>query len=109
MLLPLADGLSTRRSTLISALAHRLPVVGLRGRNTDQVLLDAADALVLTPVGDPAAFTLAAVELSKQPERMREIGEAGRRLYEDRFDWPVAAARIAEALAALDVRGGVLT
>jgi glycosyltransferase involved in cell wall biosynthesis len=109
MLLPLADGVSTRRSTLMAAFAHRLPVVGLRGKNTDQVLLDAPDALVLTPVGDRAAFALAVVELSTAPERMHSIGEAGRRLYEERFDWPVAAALLTTVLESVNVRSGVLT
>jgi glycosyltransferase involved in cell wall biosynthesis len=98
MLLPFTDGVSTRRSTLMAAFAHRRPVLGLCGKNTDQVLLDATDALTLTPVGDLDAFARTAVELTREPQLLRAKGEAGRRLYEERFDWPVAAARVTELL-----------
>jgi UDP-glucose:(heptosyl)LPS alpha-1,3-glucosyltransferase len=100
VLLPFSDGVSTRRGTLMAALAHGRPVLGLRGCNTDAVLADAADALALTPAGDPHAFSSAAVELTRDPERLRTIGDAGRRLYESRFDWPILAQSIASVLAA---------
>jgi glycosyltransferase involved in cell wall biosynthesis len=104
MLLPFLDGVSTRRSTLMAALAHRRPVLGLRGKNTDQVLIDAVDALALTPMGDPTAFAHAAVELTRDPRKMRAIGEAGGRLYDERFDWPVVAARVTAVLDDLTAR-----
>jgi glycosyltransferase involved in cell wall biosynthesis len=94
VLLPFSDGVSTRRGTLMAALAHGRPVLGLRGRRTDTVLADAAGALVLTPVGDRSAFARAAVELATDRERLRAIGDAGRRLYESRFDWPLIARRV---------------
>ncbi|HZV73359.1 MAG TPA: glycosyltransferase [Conexibacter sp.] len=98
VLLPLTDGVSTRRTTLMAALAHGRPVIGLRGRNTDAVLAQAQGALALTPAGDPAAFARAAVELTADGERLRALGDAGRRLYESHFDWPVVARRVASVL-----------
>jgi glycosyltransferase involved in cell wall biosynthesis len=105
ILLPFADGVSTRRGTLMAALAHGLPVLGLNGHNTDTVLAEAADAIVLTPVGDRAAFVRAAIELARDPARMRATGDAGRRLYESRFDWPVLARAVASHLDTISRAG----
>lgn len=98
LLLPFTDGVSTRRTTLMAALAHGLPVVGLRGERSDAVLIEHRDALTLTPVGDRGAFARAAVELVFDRERLRASGEAGRRLYAECFDWPVAARRVLSVL-----------
>jgi glycosyltransferase involved in cell wall biosynthesis len=98
VLLPFFDGVSTRRGTLMAALAHGLPVIGLSGHNTDSVLAQATDAIVLTAVGDRAAYARAAVELTREPARLQAIGEAGRRLYDSRFDWPVLVESVASQL-----------
>jgi glycosyltransferase involved in cell wall biosynthesis len=94
VLLPFTDGVSTRRSTLMAALAHGRPVLGSRGHNTDALLAQATDAMVLTRADDRAAFTRAAVKLTSDPVRLRAVGDAGRRLYESRFDWPVTARQV---------------
>lgn len=107
LLLPLTDGVSTGRTTLMAALAHGLPVLGLRGASTDLVLIDHPEALALTPVGDHRAFARAAVELTGDLGRLRATGEAGRRLYTSRFDWPVIARRVMSALTR-DGKGGGL-
>jgi glycosyltransferase involved in cell wall biosynthesis len=99
VLLPFRDGVSTRRTTLMAALAHGRPVLGLLGHGTDTLLGGAEDALVLTPAGDLSAFSRAAVELTSNPQRLRAIGEAGQRLYESHFDWPVMARSVASLLA----------
>ena len=98
LLLPFADGLSTRRTTLMAGLAHGLPVVGLYGPKTDEVLTGSPDALTLTPVGDIGAFAHATLQLANDPGRLRTSGELGRELYERHFDWPVTASRVAAAL-----------
>jgi glycosyltransferase involved in cell wall biosynthesis len=105
VLLPFTDGVSTRRGTLMAALAHGRPVLGLHGASTDDILADSREALVLTPAGDSAAFARRAVELTGDPPRLLAIGEGGRRLYESRFDWPVLARSVRRVLAPLtDVR-----
>jgi glycosyltransferase involved in cell wall biosynthesis len=110
VLLPFTDGVSTRRTTLMAALAHGRPVLGLRGDNTDSVLAAAPDALALTPVGDTVAFSRAAVELTRDPHRLRALGDAGRHLYETRFDWPVMAERVTTVLESMaPVRDSIAT
>ena len=99
LLLPFSDGLSTRRTTLMAGLAHALPVVGLQGPETDDVLSSNPQALTLTPLGDVGAFARATVGLADDPAQRRVIGRAGRELYVTQFDWPVTARRVAAALA----------
>ena len=93
-LLPFTDGLSTRRTTLMAALAHGLPVLGLRGTATDTVLTGHPQALMLTPAGDRPGFVHAAVEMAADRAALRARGESGRELYEAEFDWPVVARRV---------------
>jgi glycosyltransferase involved in cell wall biosynthesis len=106
VLLPFTDGTSTRRTTLMAALAHERPVLGLRGPKTDSVLIRAHDAIVLTPLGDRHAFARAAVELAADRTRLRARGAAARRLYESEFAWPVIAARVSAELEAISGPNG---
>ena len=88
------DGVSTRRTTLMAALQHGIPVVGTSGRQTDQILSLARGALTLIPVDQPDAFGAAVAHLAGDPLARRRLGEAGRRLYTTEFDWPVIATRL---------------
>lgn len=97
-LLPFVDGVSTRRTTLMAALAHGLPVAGTRAKSTDRVLIDHPEALLLTPVGQPGTYARAVLELISDCSRLRGLGDCGQRLYEQCFDWPVLAQRVTAAL-----------
>jgi glycosyltransferase involved in cell wall biosynthesis len=105
MLLPFTDGLSTRRTTLMAGLAHGLPVVGLYGPGTDDVLMNSPEALTLTPVGDIGTFAHATLQLANDPHRLRTRGESGRELYARYFDWPVTARQVAAAMNSVGRRG----
>ena len=108
VLLPFTDGLTTRRTTLMAALAHGRPVIALDGPNTDTILRDARDAVCLTPLGDPDAFAQAAVELTEDAPQRRALGEAGQELYEREFDWPVLARKVADVVDAREARPDVV-
>ncbi len=97
-LLPFTDGVSTKRGTLMAALAHGVAVLGERGASTDTILTKAVDALELTPAGDRSAFARAAARLAAAPARLLQLGAAGRALYEARFDWPVISAQVGAVL-----------
>jgi glycosyltransferase involved in cell wall biosynthesis len=98
LLLPFFDGLSTRRTTLMAGLAHGLPIVGLYGPGTDDILTGCPEALTLTPVGDVNAYAHATLQLANNPDRLRASGESGHQLYEKHFDWSITASRVATAL-----------
>lgn len=97
-LAPLHDGVSTRRTTMMAALQHGLPVVGTDGELTDDTLRQEQDALRLIPVGDRDSFAQAASELAADPASRTRRGAEARLLYERRFDWPVLSARLLAAL-----------
>ena len=97
-LAPFADGLSTRRTTLMAALQHALPVVGTEGRLTETELRREDVAISWTPSGDPRLFANAAVELAGDVGLRRRRGAAGRALYDRRFSWETIAQIVLAAL-----------
>ncbi|MCS6804265.1 MAG: glycosyltransferase family 4 protein [Acidobacteriota bacterium] len=93
LLLPLVDGVSSRRSSLMAALSHRLAVVTTSGPGTDPLLTNSA-ALTLSPVNDQQAFVANVCMLATDQARRRQLAEAGERLYRDHFSWPVVTQRL---------------
>lgn len=99
-LAPLQDGVSTRRTTVMAALQHEVAVVGTDGHLTDEVLRGATDALRLVAVDDRDGFVAAVCALAVRADERRALASAGRRLYEDAFDWPVLVERLLESVEA---------
>ena len=99
-LVPTADGVSSRRGSLMAALQHGVPVVAIDGPLTDPVLRG-TPALTLTPAGDREAYAHAALALAADREHRRAAGRAGRDLYEREFDWPVIGNKLIAGLAAV--------
>ena len=80
---PYPDGASSRRGSLMAALANGVPVVTTIGVLSEPVWADGAVAFA--PAGDPGQLARLALDLLDRPDRLAELGLAGRRLYEDRF------------------------
>lgn len=99
LLLPLRDGVSTRRTTLMAGLAHGLPVVALRSQHSDRILVEHPEALRLVAVDDLDGYVSAALDMSEDETGRRVTGDAARLLYEEAFDWPVVAERLATELS----------
>lgn len=95
---PYADGVSTRRTTVMAALQHEVAVIGTSGHLTDDVLRD-SPALSLAPVQDLECFEALAGALAADDSRRRDHARIGREVYERDFDWPVLVNRL---LAGLD-------
>lgn len=87
-LAPFVDGVSTRRTTLMSALQHGVATVGTTGELTDNLLNQAdGNALLLANVNDEAAFCAQALRLAQDATLRQQVGDAGARLHETHFDW----------------------
>lgn len=84
LLQPYADGASTRRTTLMTALAHGIPVVTTIGRLSEAFWRD-SDAVTAVPAGDLPGAARAVRDLVSQPERRRLLGSAAKATYEARF------------------------
>jgi D-inositol-3-phosphate glycosyltransferase len=102
MLLPFADGASTRRTTLQVAWAFGLPVVTTPPIEPTDAILDGENAL-LAPGDDPEAWASAVGRILTDPFLTGRL-RAGSLRAADRFSWErLAAAHLAmyEALLGL--------
>jgi glycosyltransferase involved in cell wall biosynthesis len=81
---PFPDGVTTRRTTVMAALANEVAVVTTNGKLTEAVWRD-ADAVRLAPASDPPAIAAAAAMLLKDPGATAALAGRGRRLYQARF------------------------
>ncbi len=89
-LLPLADGISARRGTLLAALAHGLPIAGTYGRSSDP-WMQASPAFCLAPAGHSAAFFRAVQEVAADPARRDALRQAASALFHRRYTWEAIA------------------
>jgi glycosyltransferase involved in cell wall biosynthesis len=93
MLQPYADGVSTRRGSMMAALAHGRPVVTTSGTFTEP-LWRQSGALALADTGDLAAMRAALAHLMDDAGERKRLGAAASELYTRCFD-------IAHTIAAL--------
>ena len=82
LLQPFPDGVSGRRTTVTAALANGVPTVTNLGPLSEPWWAETG-AIVLA---DPTRLPDAALDLLADPARRKALGEAGRRLYAERFD-----------------------
>ena len=85
-LVPHLSGLCAKRSALIAALAHGLPVVGTRGPYTDDFWGDVAGVTLLHR-WPRRAFARATADLAGNEPLLQKQGRANRELFESRFAW----------------------
>jgi glycosyltransferase involved in cell wall biosynthesis len=85
LLQPYPDGVTTRRTTTVTALAHGIPVLTTSGPLSEAMWGESA-AVALSPVGNPEGFALATKRLLKSAAERTRLKFAGRALYRARFD-----------------------
>jgi glycosyltransferase involved in cell wall biosynthesis len=93
---PYPDGVTTRRTTVMAALAHGVPVVTTAGELTEPLWTESG-AVALTAVGDGDSMARVTADLlAEKSERIR-LGTLGKALYRDRFEigHTIAALRAA--------------
>ena len=87
------DGVSSRRTTVMAALANGRPVVSTSGPSTEPIWAE-SKGVALTPTGDVDALARAVDEWLADPAGRERLGSTGRALYLRRF----AMERTIEAL-----------
>jgi glycosyltransferase involved in cell wall biosynthesis len=90
---PYPDGVTTRRTSMMAALAAGVPVITTRGELTEPVWPD-ANAVAMVAAGDPEGFANCAAGLAADVQARRDLGARGRRLYDEQFALDVTVARI---------------
>ena len=96
---PQIDGISTRNTALMAAMAHGLPVVSFKPKpgNFDNFYIPCG---VLADRGDEEGFIQAAVECLKNSDNLSGRDFANSDYYYKNFSWPIIAKRYLEALEA---------
>lgn len=84
VLQPFPDGVTTRRTSVMAALAHGLPVLTTEGRLTEPLWAESR-AVALAPVEVESLVKLAQSLMADADER-RRLGAAAREFYAERFD-----------------------
>jgi glycosyltransferase involved in cell wall biosynthesis len=92
-----AAGASGRSTTLVSALAHGLPVVAYDGPETTPVF--ASGGLALAPDGDADALTEHVTALLDAPGARARAGAEARDLHTRNFAWDIIARKLEEAVS----------
>lgn len=87
---------SSRRGSVIAALAHGLPVVGFSGQETAPPITEAGVALV--PEGDHAALAERLAQVLNDCSLRQELSARSRSTYAQHFDWNVIAAQFADRM-----------
>ena len=90
------DGVSTRRTSVMAAMAHGLPIVTTGSPFTDAIFESSPIATRAPGNGDGILADLD--ELMRQPEVRKKRGRASREFYVKHFDWPVLADRLCAEL-----------
>jgi len=85
---------------LMEAQAVGLPVVTTDVGGIREIVEDGVSGFVVPP-GDPAALAAALGRLLDRPETWRAMGQAGRRLMEERYDVRVLNRRLVEIYRSL--------
>lgn len=92
---PYPDGASSRRSSLMAGISHRVPVVTTCDHLSEPLWSDSG-AVAIAPASDRMALLNSARRLIDSPEERARLGSAGFRLYQERFDWPLVIAGLTD-------------
>ena len=100
-LAPYVDGVSTRRTSLMTGLQHGVATVGTRGELTDDVLIkENGSAFLLAGVDAPGEFPAHLVRLAADGALRQHLGQGAQALYQSRFSWATLAGALLEGLGA---------
>lgn len=99
MLQPFPDGITTRNTSMLLALASGVCVVSNTGLLTEALWRD-TPAVALAPDADPDALGTLTLGLLADAARRQALADSGHRLYAERFDVERGAAMLAAAAAA---------
>lgn len=80
---PYPDGVTSRRTTMMAALANGVPAVTTAGENTEPTWIEGGVPLV--PAGDASAMAAAVLDLLDDRARQRRLSRDERALYERHF------------------------
>lgn len=84
-LAPFTDGLTTRRTTALSAMLHGVPIISTRGHLYDREIFE--DSPIIITDYSSEAFTKAALELLAHRERLPALNKETEIFFQKHFSW----------------------
>lgn len=96
---PYSDGVSTRRTAMITGLQHAIPTVATLGENTDAILKEQDGTGILLARNNADAFSDQVLMLVRDRALRERIGAGGKALFDSFFSWPVIASKMLGYLA----------
>jgi glycosyltransferase involved in cell wall biosynthesis len=85
MIQPFADGVTTRRTSVMAALAHGVPTVTTTGPLTEPLWAESG-AVALARADDATGMAMIAASLLDSPDDRERLGSAARETYDRYFD-----------------------
>lgn len=93
MMLPFVDGISSRRTSAMTAFQHGLPLLTTYGNTPEAQFVHGVNTY-LVPHGNRQALADGLIELGTKPDLRARIAKGGRALYEAEFTWDVIARQV---------------
>jgi len=88
----------------VEAMALHLPVIGACVDAVPEIITHEENGMLIPP-GDADTLAESIIEVLSNPDRARDMGEAGFRRMVDRFTWAGVARRVNNVLANLPLNG----
>ena len=85
MIQPYPDGITTRRSSAMAAIAHKRPVLTTKGKLTEPIWSESA-AVSMVPVNEVDKLAETASRLLDDAYERERLSFAAAKLYDDSFD-----------------------
>lgn len=99
-LTPFADGISTRRGSVMCGLQHGVATVGTHSYNTDAIFLEEnGRSLLLAPADDAPQFNAHVLEAVQQLALRATLADGAQRIYRTHFGWDRISSRLCTALS----------
>jgi glycosyltransferase involved in cell wall biosynthesis len=106
-LAPMAEGVSSRRTSVIAALAHGVPVVATAGVATDELFrTESGRALVLVDAERGPSFAETVARLAQSPGEREKLRHGAERLAASHFGWDSIAQTFLHHLEPAPVPAG---
>lgn len=91
-------GVTARNTTLVTALAHRLPIVATRGPDADDWLISSGAMSIMDP-HNPSEGIGAVMRLAKDASARSELGQRALAFYEKHFSWETISGQLLDVIS----------
>jgi glycosyltransferase involved in cell wall biosynthesis len=104
-MVPIDEGVSTRRTSLMTGIQHGVATVATFGQATDPMLMEEnGKAFLLADVNAPDDFANAVLDLVSKPLRRKMLSEGAKELFSREFTWEHISSKFLLTLESCTIR-----